>query len=65
MGFHKRAIPELEKLKEIHRESKSDEDFMREVVGKAEAVTGSAESIAYLDQVYEKIMSQNGREFRD
>jgi predicted CopG family antitoxin len=61
MGFHKRAIPNLEKLIEIHKASKSDSDFIREIVGKAEAVSGPVESITYLDKVYEKLISENGR----
>jgi hypothetical protein len=65
MGFHKRAIPDLEKLIEIHKASKSDSDFIREVVGKAEAVSGPVESLTYLDEVYEKLISENGRKFED
>jgi hypothetical protein len=61
MGFHRRVIPDLEKLIEIHKECKSDSDFIRRVVGKSEAITGSDEAIRYLDQVYEKIILENGR----
>lgn len=61
MGFHKRFVPELDKLIEIHKECVSDNEFIQRVVGKAEALIGSEEPIKYIDEIYEKIMSKNAK----
>jgi len=55
MGFHKRHIPELEKLKEIRTSCNDDKEFLDRIVGRADAFVGSKESMQYLDQVYEEI----------
>jgi hypothetical protein len=55
MGFHKRHIPELAKLKEIRNSCNDDKEFLDRVVGRADAFIGSRESMQYLDQVYEEI----------
>lgn len=55
MGFHKRHIPELEKLKEIRTSCSDDKEFLDRIVGRADAFIGSKESMQYLDQVYEEI----------
>lgn len=60
MSFHKRRLPDLQELKKIHEECDSDEDFIQRVVGKSEALSGSKESLDYLDLIYQKIISKNG-----
>jgi hypothetical protein len=55
MGFHKRHIPDLERLKEIRTSCNSDEEFLDKIVGKSDAIIGSNESIRYLDEIYENV----------
>ena len=55
MGFNKRYIPDLETLKERRKEHKSDEEFLNSVVGKADALIGPPDSMAFLDSIYDKI----------
>jgi|694.fasta_scaffold05256_21 hypothetical protein len=53
MGFHRRHIPDLERLKEIRTSCNSDEEFLEKILGKADAIIGSVESVRYMDEVYE------------
>ena len=53
MGFHKRHIPDIERLKELRTSCNSDEEFLEKILGKADAIIGSVESVRYLDEVYE------------
>jgi hypothetical protein len=55
MGFHKRHIPGLDRLKEIRTSCNSDEEFLDKIVGKSDAIIGSNESIRYLDEIYENV----------
>jgi hypothetical protein len=55
MGFHRRHIPDLERLKEIRTSCNSDEEFLDKIVGKSDAIIGSNESIRYLDEIYENV----------
>jgi hypothetical protein len=54
MGFHRRHIPDLERLKEIRTSCNSDEEFLEKILGKADAIIGSVESVRYIDEIYEK-----------
>lgn len=58
MGFHRRHIPDIEKLKEIRTSCSNDEEFLDKICGKADAFIGSSESIRYLDEVYEQLKKQ-------
>ena len=64
MGFNKRYIPELEVLMKRRKEYNSDEDFLNSVVGKSDALIGSAESMEYLDSIYEKIKADGNERNR-
>ena len=55
MSFNKRYIPDLETLKERRKGYQSDEDFLRSVVGKADALIGPVDSMEFLDSIYENI----------
>lgn len=60
MGFHKRSIPDLQILKDIYSKCETDEEFFQKVVGKSDAVSGSPESILFLDEIYEKMKMSYG-----
>ena len=45
MSFHRRRIPEIEDLKRIYEECSDDKAFLEKVIGKADAVMGSPESM--------------------
>jgi len=51
MGFNKRYIPELEQLKKIKESCSSNEEFLRKVIGKADALMGPVDSMEYLDKI--------------
>ena len=53
MGFNKKHIPDLQKLKEIRKSCKSDEEFLEKTLGKADAIIGPVDAVRYLDKVYE------------
>lgn len=53
MGFNKKHIPDLQKLKEIRKSCKSDEEFLEKILGKADAIIGPVDAVRYLDKVYE------------
>lgn len=55
MGFNKRELPELDRLKEIHKKIGNDLEFVKFIVGKSDAITGSVESYEYLEKVYENL----------
>lgn len=61
MGFNKRYIQELSVLKKRRNEYSSDEEFFKAVVGNSDALMGPPESMSYLDSIYEKIRSNEGR----
>lgn len=51
MGFHKRLVPELKELLEIHQRCSDDLEFLKRVVGKAEVLMGSKESLEYIAKI--------------
>ncbi len=61
MGFNKRYVPELDVLMERRKRYDSDEEFINSVVGKADALIGSVQSMEYLDSIYEKIKSDGDK----
>ena len=62
MGFHKRHIPELDKLKEIRTSYSDDKEFLDKILGRADAFIGSKESMQYLDQIYEDLKKKEGED---
>ncbi len=57
MGFNKRYLPELEDLKKIHQRFDSDEEFLKFISGKADAILGPSESHRYMEEVFERVKS--------
>jgi hypothetical protein len=55
MSFHRRHIPDIENLKRIYEECKDDKEFLNRVVGKSEAISGSTESMAFLEKIEQKV----------
>ena len=55
MSFHKRHIPDFEDLIKIYEESKNDKEFLDKVVGKADALIGSTESMEFIEKIEEKV----------
>ena len=55
MSFHRRRIPEIEDLKRIYEECSDDKAFLEKVIGKADAVMGSPESMDFIGKVEEKV----------
>jgi hypothetical protein len=54
MGFNRRELPELDKLKEIHQNIGNDLEFIKFIVGKSDVLTGSVDSYIYLEEIYER-----------
>lgn len=55
MSFHRRFLPDVETLKKIRQNCLNDEDFIKRIRGKADALEGSTESFEYLREIEEKI----------
>jgi hypothetical protein len=55
MGFNNRYLPELKVLLERRKKYKSDEEFLNDVIGKSDSLSGSYESVEYITSLYLKI----------
>lgn len=51
MGFNKRYLPELERLKEIREKINSDKEFLNMYLYRPDVVLGSADSMDYVKEV--------------
>lgn len=59
MGFNKRYLPEIGKLKEIRLALNSDKDFLNTYLYRPDAVLGSIESMNYVKEVEKLLKEQN------
>ena len=55
MSFHRRHIPDIDRLKEIYDQCANDEEFLDRVIGRAEAISGSTESMDFLTSIQNKV----------
>lgn len=55
MSYNKRKIPEIKELKNIYESYKSDKEFIKDVIGKADTIVGSVESLEFLNKIKYKI----------
>ena len=55
MSFHRRLLPEIDKMKEIHQSCQNDEEFVQKIRGNSDALQGSSESFEYLRSVEEAL----------
>jgi hypothetical protein len=55
MGFHRKHIPDIETLKRIYEECQDAQEFLNTVVGKEEAISGSNESLKFLQEISDKV----------
>lgn len=55
MGFNKRYLPDVEVLIERRSKASSDEEFLKNLLGKADALMGSTESFAFISRVERQI----------
>jgi hypothetical protein len=62
MGFNKRYLPELERLKEIREEMNSDKEFLNIYLYKPDVVLGSIDSMDYVKKVEDLAKIKNDRE---
>lgn len=60
MGFNKRYLPELDKLKKMRESFSSDSDFLYNVIGKSCVLIGPSDSMDYLNYIRKEI--ENGAE---
>ena len=51
MGFNKRYLPELDKLKVIREKMNSDEEFLNMYLYRPDTVIGSTDSMDYVKEV--------------
>lgn len=59
MGFNKITLPEYEELKKIREKFETDEEFVRHVQRKADAITGSVESMDYFFEILQKLQREH------
>jgi hypothetical protein len=53
MGFNKKYLPPIDKMKEARETYESDLDFLENYIGKYDCLLGSRESIDYLMELEE------------
>ena len=51
MGFNKRYLPDLDKLKEIRDKMNSDKEFLNTYLYRPDVVIGSTDSMDYVKKV--------------
>jgi hypothetical protein len=59
MGFNKRYLPELDKLREIREKMNSDEEFLNMYLYRPDTVIGSADSMDYVKGVESLVKEKN------
>lgn len=59
MGFNKRYLPELNKIKEIRKKMNSDEEFLNVYLYRPDAVIGSTDSMDYVKEVESLLKEKN------
>jgi hypothetical protein len=62
MGFNKRHLPELERIKEIREKMNSDKEFLNIYLYNPDVVLGSVESMNYVKEVEDLVKIKNDRE---
>ena len=62
MGFNKIYLPDLPELEILRSKFSCDEDFLRKIIGKSEALIGPSDSMRYIETMEESIKQkkQNG-----
>jgi hypothetical protein len=59
MGFHKTYLPDLPELKILRSKFSCDEDFLKKIIGKSEALIGPSDSMRYIENIEESIKQKN------
>jgi hypothetical protein len=59
MGFNKRYLPELDKLREIREKMNSDEEFLNMYLYRPDTVIGSTDSMDYVKGVESLVKEKN------
>ncbi len=59
MGFNKRYLPELNKIKEIREKMNSDEEFLNMYLYRPDTVIGSTDSMDYVKGVESLVKEKN------
>jgi hypothetical protein len=59
MGFNKRYLPELDKLREIREKMDSDEEFLNMYLYRPDTVIGSTDSMDYVKGVESLVKEKN------
>lgn len=57
MGFLKTYLPDLHELENLRSKFSCDEDFLRRVIGKSEAIIGPSDSMRYIEDI-EKMVKE-------
>lgn len=55
MGFNKRYIPDLPELENLRSKFSCDEDFLKKIIGKSEALIGPSDSMRYIETMEDSI----------
>lgn len=59
MGFNKRYLPDLDKLKEIRDKMNSDKEFLNTYLYRPDVVIGSTDSMDYVKKVESLVKEKN------
>lgn len=55
MGFSKKYLPDLPELKSLRSKFSCDEDFLKKIIGKSEALIGPSDSMRYIETMEDSI----------
>ena len=55
MGFNRRILPDVKIMEKIKESFPNDEEFLKHIYGKADAVEGSPESFEFINSIRNKI----------
>jgi hypothetical protein len=55
MGFNKRYLPDLPELETLRSKFSCDEDFLKKIIGKSEALIGPSDSMRYIETMEDSI----------
>jgi hypothetical protein len=65
MSVHHRHLPDLDQLQEIRKECSSNAEFVKRVLGRADAWSGSNESMEYLGKAYDEVCMPDSKPWDD
>ena len=58
MGFNRRILPDVKTMEKIKGSFSNDQEFLKHIYGKSDALEGSSESFEFIKNIENKITSE-------